>query len=287
MHRLKSIFISVYLTYTIVLVGLPVWYIMKEHNYYWVLVGILHLVPLLFFLALLILSTPRTSEELELLTFLEIVLLIFIISATFFGFNHNYQLLFYGIAGILGWLLYVYWYSVLPRNPNPQIQVEDNLPAIIFEDLAGKRVDNSFFDGNYNLLMFFRGNWCPLCMAQINEMSSRYQKFEDLGGKIYLISAQPSSHSKHLSKKYDIPFHFLIDPELETAKKLGLFHQGGTPLGMELFGYKSDTVLPAVIITDQRQKIIFFDQSYNYRIRPKPQTFLNIIINHQSKKSGL
>ena len=176
MHRLKSIFISFYLMYAIFLVGLSIWCIISYHNYYWVLVGILHLIPLLFIASLYTLSAPRTSEELDLLTFLEIVLLIFIISATFFGFNHNIHLFFYSLAGILGWLLYVYWYSVLPRNPNPQMELGGSLPEVSFEDLTGKELNNSVFNGKYNLLMFFRGNWCPLCMTQIKELSSQYQK---------------------------------------------------------------------------------------------------------------
>ncbi len=42
-------------------------------------------------------------------------------------------------------------------------------------------------------------------------------------------------------------------------------------------GYDSDTVLPTVIITDEKGKIIFVDLTDNYRVRPEPETFLQII----------
>ena len=49
------------------------------------------------------------------------------------------------------------------------------------------------------------------------------------------------------------------------------------PLGMEIFGYKSETVLPTVIITDEEGKILFLDQTDNYRVRPEPETFFEVL----------
>jgi hypothetical protein len=63
---------------------------------------------------------------------------------------------------------------------------------------------------------------------------------------------------------------FLRDPNSIAAKQLGILHKWGTPMGMQLLGYDSDTVMPTVILTDTQGQIIFSDQTDNYRVRPEP-----------------
>lgn len=74
-----------------------------------------------------------------------------------------------------------------------------------------------------------------------------------------------------------VNFHFLNDKDNKMARKLNIDHAHGTPLGMEVFGYTSETVLPTVIIANEEGKVIFLDQTDNYRVRPEPETFLNIL----------
>mgnify|MGYP005814592293 FL=1 len=68
-----------------------------------------------------------------------------------------------------------------------------------------------------------------------------------------------------------------VDPQLDAARQLRILDPGGTPLGLELFGYPSDTVLPTVLITDARGEICYVDLADNYRVRPEPATFLRVL----------
>ncbi len=70
---------------------------------------------------------------------------------------------------------------------------------------------------------------------------------------------------------------FLRDRHNEAAKKLGIFHRWGTPMGMQLLEYESDTVLPTVILTNAEGNIVFTDQTDNYRIRPEPGVFEKLL----------
>jgi peroxiredoxin len=114
-------------------------------------------------------------------------------------------------------------------------------------------------------------------MAQIKEIAGQYQALADRGVKIALISPQPQRHTKSLAKKFEVPFIFLTDKDHQSVKALKIFQKAGTPLGMEVFGYESDTVMPTVIITDEQGKIIFADLTDNYRVRPEPGTFLKVL----------
>ena len=75
----------------------------------------------------------------------------------------------------------------------------------------------------------------------------------------------------------NVNFRFVTDKDNRMAQKLNIDHKYGTPLGMQIFGYKTETVMPTVIIADGSGKIMFVDQTDNYRVRPEPSTFLAIL----------
>jgi len=114
-------------------------------------------------------------------------------------------------------------------------------------------------------------------MAQIKEISGLYKEIENRGAKVALVSSQPHKYTKGLAKKHNVNFDFLIDKENEAAKALGIFAKQGTPTAMVALGYKFDTVMPTIIITDKGGDIIYSDMTDNYRVRPEPQEFLKVL----------
>ena len=107
----------------------------------------------------------------------------------------------------------------------------------------------------------------------------RDRELEASGATVALISPQPLSEHRKLVKKFDIPLLFLRDPDNKAAKQLGILAPWGTPMGMQLLGYASDTVLPTVIICDAHGTILYSDLTDNYRIRPEPTEFLQVLRN--------
>lgn len=80
---------------------------------------------------------------------------------------------------------------------------------------------------------------------------------------------------------------FLRDKNNTAAKQLGILQKWGTPMGMQMLGYESDTVLPTVVLTDERGNITFSDQTDNYRVRPEPEAFEALLLTEFPKmKSG-
>ncbi len=41
-----------------------------------------------------------------------------------------------------------------------------------------------------------------------------------------------------------------------------------------MIGYEGDTVLPTLVVTDSEGRVVFADQTDNYRVRPTPDTVL-------------
>ncbi|MCH9682284.1 MAG: peroxiredoxin family protein [Deltaproteobacteria bacterium] len=177
-------------------------------------------------------------------------------------------------------LAYVYWYSVFGRAPSAALAVGQRLPQFVLENTAGVEVCSSSFVGSPSVLMFYRGNWCPLCMAQIKEIAALYRELDARGAKVRLVSPQPHDNTQQLAARFDVPFDFLVDRDNRAATALGIASPDGIPVGLELMGYETQTVMPTVVITDAEGTILMCDETDNYRVRPEPETFLRVLDAH-------
>ncbi|MFS4494135.1 peroxiredoxin family protein [Maribacter sp. 2308TA10-17] len=177
----------------------------------------------------------------------------------------------------LGWIVYLKWYSVFKDRTNDILQIGNQLPEFQLENYDKKSVSASSFHGDPSIFLFYRGNWCPLCMAQIKEIAAQYEELEKLGVNTVLISPQPHTQTKKLVNKFKLNFNFLVDRKNKVAKQLGILAENGIPAGFQVLGYDSDTVMPTVVITNKEGEIIFADLTDNYRVRPEPETFLKVI----------
>jgi peroxiredoxin len=144
-------------------------------------------------------------------------------------------------------------------------------------------VSSESFKAKPHLLLFYRGNWCPFCTAQVEELAAAYQRLEASGVNVVLISSQSIKKNQSLAARFDIPITFLRDRDNEAARQLGILHAWGTPMGLQLLGYGLDTAMPTVILTDSTGKIIYADETDNYRLRPEPRDFEKLL---ESLKPG-
>lgn len=179
-------------------------------------------------------------------------------------------------SALIGNLLYVYWYSRFGREKNELLEAGKMLPDFELQTDKGAKVLSAEFRKQPSLLMFYRGNWCPLCMAQIKEVAAMYRQMEERGIKIYLISPQSHSQTSALAERFDVAMNFLIDKDSKAAERLQIKAEGGLPMGLQALGYDSDTVMPTVVMTDDKGEIIFADLTDNYRVRPEPEDFLRV-----------
>jgi peroxiredoxin len=278
---LKSIFISVFPLIAIYLLVTSISILFKEPISMYQSGKILSSFSvIIFFTGLFLKPQARTSRNLNGFTLpvfigLLVGLIGFIVNKNSLHFD-----LFVFFLLIISWITYLKWYSVFENRLNNSIlKIGAKLPNFELENSNKLQISSSTFIGNFSIFLFYRGNWCPLCMAQIKEIVAQYKEIEKRGIHMILVSPQPHSFSEALAKKHKVPFHFLTDKNNTVAEKLGIFHKAGLPAGFQILGYETDTVMPTVIITDKKEKIIYIDETDNYRVRPEPETFFNIIDN--------
>ena len=263
--------------------GLSSAFMLWNSNYQLIWAGsFLATFPLPFLLMILsgVLGLARTSSRLPLVQLsgiLGVILLVYSVATSNVPLHTSDYvaagLTIYGVA-FVQW--YVWIYSSYGRQSSQQLVKGQTLPESALKDLEGNSLTTASFSGAKTLIVFFRANWCPFCMNQLKEVLKLQDELKRLGVAVKFISNQGVSHSQKLAKKLALPPHFAIlqDDDLLTAKALGIADIGGSPAG--LAGYPEDTVMATVIALNEAGEVIFGDETDNYRVRPHPDTFMDV-----------
>ena len=274
---LKSVFITAFPSFAVIVLVESVYQLYKLGLSFSSIGNLISaLAIVIFFAGLFLKPQARTSRNLSVFTLIIVsgflvTLLISLIN------NFSFTVLTISFALLVCWILYLKWYSVFEERETTLLKIGNQLPTFKVEDISNNIISSEIFKGKPAIYLFYRGNWCPLCMAQIKEIAAQYKELEKRGVTMNFISPQPHSYSNILAEKFNLGFNFLTDTDNKVAKQLGIFSENGIPAGFQVFGYDSDTVLPTVIITDVSGKIIFLDETDNYRVRPEPETFLRVL----------
>lgn len=238
--------------------------------------------PLPFLLIVLtnLLGIARTSARLPLIQIMGFLGLGFVIysfySGQSTGTTGEFVALGLSVYGVLCVQWFVWVFSNYGREKSAAIVKGQKLPELTINRLDGSITTSSSFVGTKTLIVFFRANWCPFCMNQLKEVSAQADRLKQAGVQVKFISNQGLENSTKLKEKLNLPDHFEIlqDDELRAAKTLGIEDIDGSPAGMP--GYPKDTVMATVIALDEDGKVLFGDETDNYRVRPHPDTFLPV-----------
>jgi len=279
LNLLKSVFISGFVTYLVVVGLYALTQLARgtEPLLSWLGLALSALSPLAFFVKAFVAKsarTPRHPVEFSVLSGLGLA----ITMAISYRYGHAAGFIHVWAAlTLLLWVIYLRWYSVFHGRDSQALRVGSVLPDFQLESLEGHKVSSESFKAKPHLLLFYRGNWCPFCTAQIEELATAYQQLKEMGISVVLISSQSIKKNQALANRFDVPMIFLQDRDNEAAMQLGIFQKWGTPMGMQMLGYGSDTVLPTVIVTNAEGQIVYSDQTDNYRVRPEPETIEAIL----------
>ncbi|MEA3272196.1 MAG: redoxin domain-containing protein [Patescibacteria group bacterium] len=126
---------------------------------------------------------------------------------------------------------------------------------LILNDWNDKPVDFfKFQEKNHLILIFYRGYWCNICRAQLDEFNKNLDKTK---AKIIAISGDEPLYASLLSTHLGAKFPILPDPELKSFKIYEL----------DIPDDKKD-ILPAIFIVSPKHEIIYKNISENPEKRP-------------------
>lgn len=185
----------------------------------------------------------------------------------------HYLAMAYGGLNLFFWDYYRNKYSVF-KERSPRLTIDKPLPAgKLFHH--NKEVSVSELKEKPVVWFFYRGNWCPFCVAQIEEVVNSFEEIKKLGYAVAFVSNQPQERNESLEKKLGSEVLFLEDKKGVYANTLGLLEEEGLPIGLEVFGYESDVMYPAVLISGKKGKLLYYDLTENYRDRPLVSVILS------------
>ena len=278
MNLLKSLFVTGFITAG--MAGLITALMELWHNGLqspWLGTAIACAAPVGFFTQIILMPRARTSRNLGVVIGAGVVGAV--VSATMAGSVLAPSVVVATCVGVAGSLAYVFWYSRFGAPSNAALREGSVLPD--FELIEkGRQFRSSELVGTPALWIFYRGNWCPLCTAQIKEVAAQYCELARRGVEVFLVSPQSEEKSEALSKKMGAPMRFMTDPGNRAAATLGILVKDGLPSGFQALGYGSDVPRPTVFITARGGQLIFCDLTDNYRVRPEPAAFFSVLDRH-------
>lgn len=287
MNRAKAIFVSFYLAACAAAASLAAYQILRFGSWAWV--GVLaSTLPILYLSAgnILFHHSATTTRWLPVPSGLLVLGSLAVLLPGLPG-SRTPSLVLVQLGLAIGYAAYLLWYSRFAPRDRTRIRRGQPLPNFDAVDLEGRRVSSRELAGTPALLVFYRGNWCPICVTQVQDLARNYRALRDRGVRVILVSPQSPEHTASLARKFDAPMEFWIDENLSAARTLGILDAQGLPLGMEVLGYERDTVLPTSILIDGRGVVFHDDQTDSYRIRPEPEEYLAAFDAHASQTDSV
>lgn len=160
-----------------------------------------------------------------------------------------------------------------PRVPEA-LRPGRSLPHFAASDEQGNPVSSAQLVGSPTVMLFVRGNWCPFCTRQVEDLTRYYKDIVDLGGKLILVTPKPLGTTRRVAKFFEVEFEFWLDDDLNAARQLGLVMPAAVP-GDHRNEYGEDTVWPTALVVDAAGIIRFAKLSRFVIDRPDPKALLN------------
>ena len=138
------------------------------------------------------------------------------------------------------------------------------------------------------VLTFYRGGWCPYCNLQLKAYSERIEDFKNKGAKLIAVTPDKLTELKKTTKKNDVKFTIVSDPNNKIARKYGLVFQLEEELkniylkfGLDLEKSQGndswELPIPATYVINRNGKIVYSFLNTDYTRRANVDEILEAI----------
>lgn len=135
------------------------------------------------------------------------------------------------------------------------------------------------------IVKFFRGRWCPYCMADLSAWRDLYPQVRARGALLVAISPQTVHQNDLLLQQHPLPFPVLRDAGCAVAKQFGLVYKVSPPhqkhfrsilVNIPFINGDSEwrLPLPATYIVRADGTIAYAQAHADFRVRPDPEEVL-------------
>lgn len=164
-----------------------------------------------------------------------------------------------------------------------------NAPAFTLKNQHGEDISSvDLIKRGPLVVSFTRGSWCPFCAAEVRALNEEYDKFQQAGIELVVLSPQSLEKAKQQATAAKLKFNLLVDKDNETGKAFGLvytFPEDLKNVYSTVFKLDIQAVneasswqlpIPARFVIDGRGVIRDAKADPDYRYRPEPSEVLDI-----------
>lgn len=164
-----------------------------------------------------------------------------------------------------------------PRPPVPrELKTGNPLPDFVAVDEHGAAVHSRELVGAPAVILFVRGNWCPFCTRQVEDLTQHYKEIVASGARLIFITPKPLQTTRRVAEFFKVEFEFWLDESLAIARQFGLVQADVVPEDhREEHG--KDTVWPTSIVVDAEGIIRYTRLSRFIFDRPQSATLVRVL----------
>jgi peroxiredoxin len=154
------------------------------------------------------------------------------------------------------------------------VRVGGPVLEFVATDDAGRPFALASLRGRPFLLKFFRGHWCPYCVAELRRWEELRPELDARGIAIVTVCADAAEAIRRGRAKHGLRAVMVPDPDLAITDRYSLRNPRG-------FALKSGVIvplpIPTTILVDASGTVRWIDQATDYMRRSAPERVLGAI----------
>lgn len=137
-----------------------------------------------------------------------------------------------------------------------KVSVGQTMPDFTLPDGEGHPVSLSGFrDRQPVLLLFYRGDWCPYCISQLEDFQGLLPVLNEYDIQLLAISPDNEATTKNTSRRFGQGYIFLSDTNRKITSELGIHSDKDLPH-------------PSLFIVAKDGTLLWYYTSQDYKSRP-------------------
>ncbi len=165
------------------------------------------------------------------------------------------------------------------------LKVGDNAPEAEVTIGGEKLPLKSVYGRGPLVLKFYRGGWCPYCVAEMKHYEKYLKDFKRAGAQVLGVSPDTVDMSAKTMASNELTYDLVSDEGHAIARKFGLVYKADEKIvqelkknGIDLTVYQGNSnnelSIPATYVIDKDGKIAFAFVDADFRVRAEPETVL-------------
>jgi peroxiredoxin len=168
------------------------------------------------------------------------------------------------------------------------LQVGEDAPDFTAESIEGVTVvlSKELAKGNV-VLIFYRGEWCPVCNRYLSNFQDSLQFIKATGAQVFAITPEIAEYAKKMKGKTGATFSVIPDPSEEILKAYDVLFNVTDAYNNKIQNALDADIasnngndsaklpVPATYIINKKGKIVYRQFDYNYSNRASVGDILN------------